>query len=1060
MSWRWQYEAPPRLPQPYLITPISLKITMTPFLQIVARHLYAEIKNNSEGLTIIFPNKRAGLFFNNYLRQELDNYVWAPKYVTIDEVWRQLSTKQVADPIELVCRLYRVYLKQTGRQESLDHFYSWGETMCRDFDDIDNSMAHAEKLLGNVQELEDLKDFEFLSENQREALKLYFDHYMVKSDTELKQKFSAIWHHLYPIYQQFREALAEEGLAYMGMLKREVVNTLEACGAGEVPTYFQGRRFVVVGFNVLSPTEQRLFLAMKRMAPTSFYWDYDRGYTNLGEGNDNHSVYEAGQFIKENIRLFGNALDALTEEEQAEAYDNFSKPKQITYVSTATESQQTRYVAGWLKQVVSEKDDLIKTAVVLCNERNLQPLLHGIPDKYGDDNQMLLNITMGYPLGETPMVSFLLALAELQLFGRSGNNWRYQYVLNVLNHPYAQRLHPTEAARLHKKISSNKLFFPADADLKCEAPLQVVFEVTEGNTALLKYLVEVTKAIGTTFKQSAHPDALEQLYCESVFAAYTLLNRLISLSETQASGDATALFDVQGNTLLRLLRSLLQQKSIPFHGEPAEGMQILGLLETRCLDFDNVVLLSANEDFLPGTSHRASFIPYNLREAHGMTTLEKQVALSAYYFYRLLSRASNISLLYNVSTDGMASGEMSRFLSQLLAEVGAPAGKQRALLSPLTKPTFYTLTTKSESSETPAITVEKTDDVLQRLCDRFDATDKEKPRYLSPSAINTYLNCPLQFYFRYVVGLNEEDELSEEVDYRQFGTIFHECMERLYKPYKGRELTKHTLLQMAHDEVGIKNALSYAFAKVFFNIQDEAQRENYHLRLQGEQEINRMVLEKYVQNQLLFDAELAPIKILGLEETVTHVEMVNSGKRTVAIHLGGIIDRRDEIIMDGAPVQRILDYKTSQSKPTGTPTVSGLFDKSQEEMYKYVFQTFYYSFVVGKVLLRHREQLMPSLMYIKKASAIKGKTKGVNDADKVRQLYAENMSVSIRDGEGGDSFVVKDYFNDCADEFEKNLRALLQEIFSPEQPFEQTPCKKHCGYCEFLQICGRKIDKD
>ena len=552
-----------------------------------------------------------------------------------------------------------------------------------------------------------------------------------------------------------------------------------------------------------------------------------------------------------------------------------------------------------------------------------------------------------------------------------------------------------------------------------------------------------------------------------------MLNRLISLSETQASGDATPLFDVQGTTLLRLLRSLLQQKAIPFHGEPAEGMQILGLLETRCLDFENVVLLSANEDFLPGTAHRASFIPYNLREAYGMTTLEKQVALSAYYFYRLLSRASNISLLYNVSTDGMQSGEMSRFLSQLLAEVGAPVGKQRALLSPETKPAFYTLTTKSESSETPAITVEKTDDVLQRLCDRFDATDKEKPRYLSPSAINAYLNCPLQFYFRYVVGLSEDDELTEEVDYRQFGTIFHECMERLYTPYKGRVLDKQTLLKMARDEVGIKRVLSYAFAKVFFNIQDEAQCENYQLRLQGEQEINRMVLEKYVQNQLLFDAELAPIKILGLEETVTHVEMVNSGNRTVAIHLGGIIDRRDEIMMDGAPVQRILDYKTSQSKPKGTPVVSALFDKTQEEMYKYVFQTFYYSFVVGQVLLRNKEKLMPSLMYIKLASSALSKSKDAADANTSRQICANEMGVKIKEmvqkvvkskGEETqktvyENYVVTDYFNDPAREFEERLTNLLAEIFSPEVPFRQTTCKKHCGYCKFLKICGRKVEK-
>ena len=1064
---------------------------MTPFLQIVARHLYARMKGDLEGLTIIFPNKRAGLFFNTYLRQELTTYAWAPQYVTIDEVFRQLSPLQVADPIELVCRLYRVYLKQTGREETLDHFYSWGETMCRDFDDIDNSLVRAEKLLGNVKDLEDLKNFDFLSEGQREALKTYFDHYMKKDDTELKQKFSAIWQHLYPIYEQFRKELAHEGLAYMGMLKREVVEALDAYEEGRVPQYLQGRRFVVVGFNVLSPTEQRLFRAMKRLVPIEFYWDYDRGYTNLGEADDTHSVYEAGQFIKENIRFFGNALDSLTDEEQHEAFDNFCNPKQITYVETATESQQTRYVDKWLGQTIAGEKDLIQTAVVLCNERNLQPLLHGLPNTFGDNEKMLLNITMGYPLGETPIVSFLLALAELQLFGRSGGTWRYQYVQNVLNHPYAKRLNADETERLGKLIVEQKLFYPTDADLKCEAPLQQIFEAREGNVSLLNYLAEATKAIGTTFKQQAHPDVLDQLYCESVFSAYTLLNRLISLSEIQVkvngeggkvkgerlevngegeAAELTPLFDVQGPTLLRLLRSLLQQKSIPFHGEPAEGVQILGLLETRCLDFRNVVLLSANEDFLPGTSHRASFIPYNLREAHGMTTLEKQVALSAYYFYRLLSRAENISLLYNVSTDGMQSGEMSRFLSQLLAEVGVSAGKQRALLSPDTKPTFLRLTTQSESHSSSIIEVPKTEDVLKCLCDRFDTAVQERERFLSPSAINTYLNCPLQFYFKYVVGLHEEDELSEEVDHRLFGILFHECMEQLYKPYIGRVISKERLLEMADDEMGLDDVLSYAFAKCFFNIKDEEKCWHHKLRLNGEQEINRLVIKKYLQNQLRYDAEVAPLHILGLEETVKHVVNIPSGTRAVALLLGGIIDRRDSIELGGVNVQRILDYKTSQSKSGGVPTVAGLFDKSSKEMHKYVFQTFYYSYVVGHTLLRNKERLMPSLMYVKLTSSAKSQVQNIDNPNAVRDSYACNMGVSINElvekekvtkgkktvEKKLESHVVTDYFNDSAEAFETHLLSLLQEMFSPDVPFIQTECESHCNHCEFLQICGRK----
>ncbi|MBR4296855.1 MAG: PD-(D/E)XK nuclease family protein [Bacteroidaceae bacterium] len=1066
---------------------------MTPFLQTVARHLYAGIKDNSEGLTIIFPNKRAGLFFNKYLRQELEGYVWAPQYVTIDEVFRKLSSKQVADPIELVCRLYRVYLKVTGRTESLDRFYSWGETMLRDFEDIDNSMARADKLLSNVKELEDLKDFDFLSEGQREALRTYFDHYMKKEDTELKQKFSAIWEYLLPIYEQFREELAQEGLAYMGMLKREVVESLDDSvalkgdRAGLQAEYFEGRRFVVVGFNVLSPTEQRLFLAMKQRAKVTFYWDYDLGYTNWGEADDKLSTYEAGQFIKENVRIFGNALDTLSDAERDEVYNNFCKPKQITYVETATETQQTRYVDTWLQNTVKKEEDMIRTAVVLCNERNLQPLLHAIPNTFGNDEQMLLNVTMGYPLGETPIVSFLLALAELQLFGRSGSDWRYQYVLAVLNHPYAGRLDTEEVARLRERIEKDKLFYPTDADLKSEGPLQVLFQPTGGNTALLQYLAEAAKAVGMTFKNKATLDGLDQLYCESVFSAYTLLNRLISLSEIQIEGSEAPLFDVQGTTLLRLLRSLLQQKSIPFHGEPAEGVQILGLLETRLLDFENVILLSANDDFLPGTPHRASFIPYNLREAYGMTTIEKQVALSAYYFYRLLSRAKNISLLYNASADGLQTGEMSRFLSQLLAEVGVKDSKKKALLAPETKPAFYSLTTQSEATTTPTIEVEKTEEVLDRLCDRFDTLNKEKPRYLSPSAINTYLNCPLQFYLQYVVGVSEDDELTEDVDSRHFGTLFHECMEQIYKPYKGevveengklwfkpgREVTKQELEAWAKDDLGLDGVLSYAFAKVFFNVKDEEKRKNFNLRLNGEQEINRLVIKRYVENQLRYDAALAPFRILGLEETVKHVVEVQSGTRKVSLLLGGIIDRWDEIDWGEGKVQRILDYKTSQSRPNSYPTVEDIFDTSREDMFKYTFQTFYYSYVVDKVLKETNVKLMPALMYIKLASYVKGKVKSDADANAQRKVYAEEMGVRIKelvekvkktkDGEtkkmGYESHVVTDYFNDPAKEFEQRLMNLLAEIFSPEVPFRQTSCKKHCAYCNFLKICGRKVEK-
>lgn len=1041
-----------------------LLFPMTPFLKKVAQYLYAQSGGNFEGLTIIFPNKRAGLFFNKYLREMIDCPVWAPQYMTIDELFRQLSKKQLIDPIELVCRLYRVYTKVTGRTESLDHFYSWGEMMCRDFDDIDNSMVRADKLLANVNDLEQLKDFSFLTEEQRQAIGRYFESYAYEGDTKLKQKFAQIWEYLYPLYTQLRETLAAAGLAYSGMLKREVVEDLRAQGNGELPDFFENRKFAIIGFNVLTETEQEFFkelVRLKHKADVKFFWDFDWGYTNLGAADDNNSVYEAGQFIKENIHLFGNEFDNISEEEQCELFGNFRAPKNFKYVAAATESQQTRYVESWIREQVQREDDMVETAVVLCDEKNLQALLHSIPGKTNSGVNMLLNITMGYPLGETPIASFLLAVAELQILGTTGRSWRHGYVLNVLNHPYAQRLGGDEAMRLRKKLVDEKIFYPTDADLHTISPLSIVFQHVSDNAGLLKYLSEVTQTIGMTFKTKPSGGMMEQLYCESVFAAYTLINRLNALERQRIKGEEGSLLAVAGYTLLCLLRTLINGRTIPFHGEPAEGVQLLGLLETRCLDFRNVVLLSANEGTLPDKNQRSSFIPYNLREAYGMTTIEKQVSLSAYYFYRLLSRATNISLLYNVSTDGMQTGEMSRFLAQLLAEVDktpAPSKPQSkyALLSPMSNFEFLALSNDSETTKSHPIQVEKTPEVMQRLYKMFDVDSQTKKRFLSPSALNVYMGCPLHFYLRYGLGLYEEEELSEDVDSRQFGSIFHDAMEQLYTPFVGKTMQRsdiEAMLKDADKEGGLLDeVIRKAFARVFYNVQDEQKLATFKLRLNGEQDINRVVLKKYVKNQLMYDMEMTPIKICGLEENVEHIEEVPSGDKNIRVLLGGIIDRRDEVTYLNNNHPRIVDYKTSQVRHAAK-SIDELFDPDIEIRPDYVFQTFYYSYVMAQKWKSKGENLMPTLMYIKLCSKSMKEILG-KETDPVKRVdkLIENMCVTM--GAYKSKQVVAD-FSEYYDQFVPKLRIKLAELFDPQQPFVQTACKEHCKYCEFARVCGK-----
>ena len=530
------------------------------------------------------------------------------------------------------------------------------------------------------------------------------------------------------------------------------------------------------------------------------------------------------------------------------------------------------------------------------------------------------------------------------------------------------------------------------------------------------------------------------------------------MERQRIKGEEGSLLAVAGYTLLRLLRTLINGRTIPFHGEPAEGVQLLGLLETRCLDFRNVVLLSANEGTLPDKNQRSSFIPYNLREAYGMTTIEKQVSLSAYYFYRLISRATNVSLLYNVSTDGMQTGEMSRFLTQLLAEVeNSPSpSKQQAknqLLSPQTTFEFLALSNESETSKSLPIQVEKTPEVMQRLYDMYDVERQTKKRFLSPSALNVYMGCPLRFYLRYGLGLYEEEELSEDVDSRQFGSIFHDAMEQLYTPFIGKTMQRSDIDDLLNDDVLLDETIRKAFARVFYNVRDKQKLATFKLRLNGEQEINRVVLKKYVKNQLKYDMEVAPIKICGLEENVEHTEAVKSGDKTIRVLLGGIIDRRDEVTYQQDVHPRIVDYKTSQSRHAAK-SVDELFDPTIDPHPDYVFQTFYYSYVVAQNWKSMGENLMPTLMYIKLCSKsmreiLAKETDPVKRADKM----IANMCVTM--GVYPNKVVVADY-SEYYDQFVPQLRALLSELFDPQQPFVQTPCKEHCKYCEFAQICGGK----
>ena len=599
---------------------------MQSFLQLVAHDLYAKIGNDLSRTVLIFPNKRANLFFNEYLAGESDQPIWSPAAMSISDLFQKLSVQKTGDPIRLVCELYKVFKEETESQETLDDFYFWGELLISDFDDVDKNLVDADKLFSNLQDLKSLmNDYEFLDKEQEEAIQQFFRNFSIERRTELKEKFISLWDKLGTIYHHYRKNLTELGIAYEGMLYRNVIEQLNT-------DQLKYDKYIFVGFNVLNKVEKEFFRKLQKADKAIFYWDYDIFYTQQIK------KHEAGEFINRNLKDFPNELPA-------SYFDSLKKPKKIRYISASTENAQARFLPEWIRTTFSS-DNEKENAVVLCNEALLLPVLHSIPEEVKN-----VNITMGFPLAQTPVYSFINAAMELQTNGYRFDTGRFTYetVSAILKHPYTRQL-STKADIIERELTKTNRFYPLPSELKQDEFLANLFTPRNGIKELCDYLIGLIKDISTLYrKEGEYNDIFNQLYRESLFQSFLKINRLYSLIE---SGE----LNIQTHTLKRLISKVLTSSNIPFHGEPAIGMQVMGVLETRNLDFRNLVMLSLNEGQLPKTGGESSFIPYNLRKAFGMTTIEHKNAVYAYYFYRLIQRAENITLLYNTSSDGLNRG--------------------------------------------------------------------------------------------------------------------------------------------------------------------------------------------------------------------------------------------------------------------------------------------------------------------------------------------------------------------------------------------------------------------
>lgn len=959
---------------------------MESFLKLVAADLYKHTEGNLAHTAVVFPNKRAGLFFNEYLAQESESPIWSPAYVSISELFRSLSPWEVGDPVKLVCELYKIFRRETQSTETLDDFYFWGEMLISDFDDADKNKVDTDKLFSNLQDLRNIMDdYTFIDDEQEEAIRQFFQNFSIERRTALKERFISLWDVLGNIYKGFRESLASQNIAYEGMMYRHVIEHLDV---DKLPY----EKYVFVGFNVLNKVEHTLFTQLKDAGKAVFYWDYDEFYM---KENRQAVTHEAGEFIRRNLRDFPSPLSG-------ELFKNLSKPKEVHYIASSTENAQARYLPQWIRNNLTTPEK--ETAVVLCNEALLQPVLHSLPAEVKH-----VNITMGFPLSQTPVYSFLIALLELHTHGFNFKSGRYtfQSVVTLLKHPYTRQL-TGQAELLEKELTRNNRFYPLPGELGKDEFLTRLFTPLSGNLNLCIRLSETLQQVASIYQANTSgtedTDAFNQLYRESLFKAYTTINRFRTLIEEDE-------LTVQSETFRRLLVKVLSATNIPFHGEPAIGMQVMGVLETRNLDFRHLVLLSVNEGQLPKSGGDSSFIPYNLRKAFGMTTIEHKIAVYAYYFYRLLQRAERITLIYNTSSDGLNRGEWSRFMLQFLIEWPHPITRQF-------------LEAGQSPQGTSPITVEKTPDVMRRMQSLFDVRANPKAKF-SPSALNYYLDCPLKFYYRYVAGLSAPDEVSAEIDSATFGSIFHYAAEHIYEDLTthGKVINKEALETLLRNEVKLQDYVDTAFKKLFFNV-PQNEKPEYN----GVQLINSAVIARYLKQLLQNDLRYAPFTFIASEMEVDEPIDIQTPKGVIKSRIGGIIDRMDS--KDGT--LRIVDYKTGGDADT-PPHVESLFipDKKRSN---YVFQTFLYAAIMCRK--QPTMKIAPALLYIHRAAT-------------------ETYSPVIQMGEPRKPKEAVEDFSKYEKEYRERLQGLLEEIFNPEKSFAQTEIIEKCTYCDFKALCKR-----
>lgn len=948
------------------------------FLYQIAKRYVSDYDGDLGKVCFIFPSRRSSLFFRKYLGLCSQAPIFSPELLTISELFDKLSPYSRADKIELVAILYKHYIDLGSKEglvcDSFDEFVYKADTLLSDFNDIDQYMVDAHDLFSNVRDLESISaNYDYLSEAQKEAVRDFWqvtlDRYSEKPG---KARFLQIWNILAPLYDAFREDLAGRGIAYDGMMTRAVAGMIKDHDSRVDEVLSGYERIVFVGHNALSECEKVLFTRVRNSGRGDFYWDF-KG--NLLRDRDNKASLFISAYESEYPSIY--QLD-----------DSSSEYPQVEVISVPSAIGQAKKAADFLRGM-----DPDSTAIVLPDESLLMPLLNSVPEEIGK-----INVTMGYGLSNSAFAALMSSLGPLQFNKRirgGQTTFYHKDVTAILSHPFVLGACADTVRELQTRISLNNLvqvpsalFEETGQELLCS-----IFRPVDSVAGAIAWQLEVIELLAKR---------ISDLEKEFAYGYYKAVSHIRDLQIPYLD---------KLETYFHFLRQITARLNVPFRGEPLHGLQIMGPLETRALDFDNVIILSVNEGTFPAKNQSDSYIPYSLRKGFGLPTFELFDSISAYHFYRSIYRARKVVLMYDSRTFGVHSGEPSRFIMQL---------KHHYSQVPLVeKVCTYTI----NPAEPGTSSVVKDAEVMQQLTKVYI----DEGHSFSASSLNEYMKCPLKFYYTQVKGMKESEKVDEGFESGPFGTAFHAIMETLYEPYRNEIISADVIS-------GILRRKDELDALIEAKLDEEFKYNG--LPITGRRRVTFEMLKKIVLKTLDYDKGYAPFTYLGGESRIYADLDVVAGGKNVKVKLKGFIDRLD--CKDGKV--RIVDYKTGSIKlhtfkDGDAVIVDKLFDVDLEEKRPYSsFQMYLYAYLMAR---------------FKTGTLLSGGlgTKAADDMEicvyHMKQIFDKSLK----------TFSSND---DILRLFEYRLKALIGEILS-EGEFVARPAgvsDKKCDYCPVRVLCS------